>query len=58
MGEFMAGMIICLVMVFAVVGGVNTLSHFDMKRECEETHNVNHCERDLTYTPIYPEVTE
>lgn len=58
MGEFI-GMVIGMMFAIGVALGVKSVGqHYLGKWQCEETHNVNHCERDLTYTPTYPEVTE
>lgn len=58
MGEFIGGVIALFFIIIFAIGIATITSHFDGKFYCEETHNVNHCERNLTYTPTYPEVTE
>lgn len=57
MSEFLISLVACFLMAFAIIGGITVGSHIGSKGQCEETYNVNHCERNLTYTPTYPEVT-
>ena len=57
MGDFIGGILIGFIALMFMIGSVVTGKHYEGKWECEQDYNVSHCERNLTYTPTYPEVT-
>ena len=55
--DFIAFLVFVVIIGVSSVGAVIIYNHVKSKKSCEVEYNVNHCERNLTYTPTYPEVT-